>query len=194
MQKILDSNFFNRPTVAVAKDLLGKFLVRRYRSKTIACMITEVEAYDGRHDKASHAHRGKTVRNFPMFGTAGQWYVYFTYGMYWMLNIVTREENYPAAILIRGVYGISGPGRLTKKLKIDGRFSGLPATAKTGLWIEGRGYRLRDGYIYPLSPRLRSGLRKDDFQRPLKIKKGPRVGVAYAGRYWAKRHLRFWIV
>ena len=66
-------------------------------------MITEVEAYDGPRDKASHASRGLTPRNAPMFGEAGRFYIYFTYGMHWMLNIVTGKRGYPAAVLIRGV-------------------------------------------------------------------------------------------
>ena len=87
-------------------------------------MITEVEAYDGFADRASHAARGKTPRNAPMWGKAGAWYVYFVYGVHEMLNIVTREEEYPAAVLIRGVEGISGPGRLTKKLAIGRALNG----------------------------------------------------------------------
>lgn len=171
MRKELNQRFFNRHTVAVAKDLLGKFLVRRYRDKMVAYMITEVEAYDGFRDRGSHASRGKTKRNFPMFGAAGHWYVYFTYGMHWMLNIVTREKKYPAAILIRGVDGVAGPARITKFLKIDKRFNNLPADRKTGLWIEDRGVKVS----------------------PQKIKKGPRVGIRYAGPYWAKRNWRFFL-
>lgn len=172
MRKILRRNFFNRPTVKVAKELLGKFLVRRQRGKTLALMITEVEAYDGFLDKASHASRGKTARNAPMFGPPGYWYVYLTYGMHWMLNIVTREKNYPAAILIRGIGGINGPARLTQFLKIDKNLNDLPANKKTGLWIEDRGVRIA----------------------PTKVKKTPRIGVDYAGKYWAKKLRRFVIV
>ena len=94
-------------------------MVRRSRKKTVAYMITEVEAYCGLEDKAPHAHKGKTKRNEPMFGSADHWYVYLIYGMYQMLNIVTSPKNYPAAILIRGLEGASGPGKLTKKLKIN---------------------------------------------------------------------------
>jgi len=109
MHKILSQKFFqNENTVKIAKSLLGKFLIRRFKipRKSVHCevmMITEVEAYDGFKDKASHAHRGKTERNKIMFGSAGHWYVYFTYGIHWMLNIVTGPKEYPAAILIRSV-------------------------------------------------------------------------------------------
>src|SRR3989344_3016714 len=134
MKKILPQSFFNRPTVLVAQELLGKFLVRRVGKRKIAVMITETEGYDGFKDKASHAHRGKTARNSIMFGEAGHWYVYFTYGMHWMLNIVTGPEKYPAAILIRGVEGINGPARITKALHINKLMNGKLADRETGLW------------------------------------------------------------
>src|SRR3989344_2477039 len=108
---VLGKKFFDRPTLAVARELLGKYLVRKRGKKVEKFIITEVEAYDGFKDKASHASRGKTLRNAPMFGNAGIWYIYFTYGIHYMLNIVTGSKNYPAAILIRGVRGINGPAR-----------------------------------------------------------------------------------
>ncbi len=171
MKKILSRVFFERPTIHVARELLGKFLARRHRGSTIVAMIADVEAYDGFRDRGSHASRGRTTRNAPMFGPPGHWYVYFTYGMHWMLNIVTREEGYPAAILIRGIQGANGPARLTKKLKIGGRMNGERAEQRSGLWIEDRGVRIRRS----------------------EIKSGPRIGVSYAGPYWAQRRLRFWI-
>jgi len=172
MSKIISLTFFqNKNTVQIAKNLLGKFLVRRYRGKTTAYAITEVEAYDGFKDKASHAHRGKTERNKAMFGPAGYWYVYFTYGMHWLLNMVTGPKNYPAAILIRSVSGIRGPARLTKTLHIDKNFNGQPANSKTGLWIENRGVKIK----------------------PNRIESAPRVGVDYAGLIWSKKKYRFTI-
>lgn len=176
-KKKLTKEFFNRPTLAVAEALLGKFLVRKWRGREIVVMITEVEAYDGFKDRASHASRGKTVRNAPMFGKPGRWYVYFTYGMHWMLNVVTREAGYPAAVLIRGrvIVGksgepvaVTGPARLTKFLKIDGKLSGLPADVKTGLWIEDRGVAVQKK----------------------KTRRVPRVGIDSAGKYWAAKHWR----
>ena len=137
-------------------------------------MITEVEAYYGFQDKASHAHRGKTARNAPMFGEAGRWYVYLTYGIHWMLNIVTGPKDYPAAVLIRGVRSstfdklLNGPAKLTKFLKIDKRFNNLPATRKTGLWMEDRGVKFAESAI----------------------KRASRIGVDYAGD-WAKKKYRF---
>lgn len=171
MQKVLKQDFFNRPTLKVARDLLGKFLVRKIGRKEIACMITDVEAYVGHRDRASHASRGKTKRNAPMFGKAGYWYVYFTYGMHWMLNIVTGREEYPAAILIRGVQGISGPARITKFLKIDKKLNGKLASKNTGLWIENRGVKIASHMV----------------------KRGKRIGVDYAGE-WKNKLWRFYFI
>ena len=175
MRKILAKQFFNRPSVKVAKDLLGKYLVRRSPvgggKKEIALVITEVEAYEGFRDKASHAHRGKTARNKIMFGEAGQIYVYFTYGIHWMLNIVTGKKDYPAAVLIRGAGEIKGPARLTKFLKIDKKLNTKPLGKKAGLWIEDRGLKI--------SARA--------------IKKTPRIGVEFAGKFWARKPYRFLI-
>lgn len=176
-QRVLDANFFDRSALAVARGLLGKYLVRRLPAvrhgvgrKTTALMITEVEAYDGFHDKASHARRGETARNAPMFGPAGHWYVYFTYGMHWLLNVVTGRRGYPAAVLIRGVAGLSGPARLTKALRVDKAQNGKRASRATGLWIEDRGMRIPS----------------------IKIRRAPRIGVDYAG-VWAKKPYRFYL-
>jgi DNA-3-methyladenine glycosylase len=168
MKKVLTLRFFDKPTLVVAKNLLGKFLVRRRGGKEISLMITEVEAYDGLEDKASHASRGRTERNKVMFGKAGRWYVYFTYGMHWMLNIVIGPKNYPAAILIRGTDKISGPARITKFLKIDKKFNDKPANRKTRLWIEDRGIKIM----------------------PSQIERTKRIGVDYAGK-WANKPYRF---
>lgn len=169
MSKVLTQKFFSRPTLDVAEDLLGKFLVREIRRKKIEAMITEVEAYDGFDDRASHASRGMTPRNKPMFGSPGVWYVYFVYGMHHMLNIVTREEKFPAAVLIRSVESVSGPGRVTKHFQITRVFNKQPATKKSGLWIEDR------GTIIP----------KDAINRT------PRIGVQYAGEEWVGKPWRF---
>lgn len=165
---MLKKDFFDRPTLTVARELLGKYLCRKRGGRTEAFMITEVEAYDGPHDRASHASRGRTARNEPMFREAGIWYVYLVYGMHWMLNIVTGGKDYPAAILIRGIEGTSGPARLTKALKIGKGFNGKRAARDTALWIEDRGVRV---------PRSR-------------IRRTPRIGVDYAGE-WAGKEYRF---
>jgi DNA-3-methyladenine glycosylase len=169
--QLLSQKFFNRPTLRVARELLGKYLVRKQNGKTTAYMITEVEAYNGFSDKASHAHRGMTPRNTIMFGSPGVCYVYFTYGMHWMLNIVTGKKGYPAAVLIRGVEKISGPARVTKALGIDRRLNGKPLRKENSIWIEDRGIIVRAS----------------------QIKRSPRIGIRYAAEY-IEKPWRFYLV
>lgn len=121
MAKRLDRDFFNRPTVTVAQELLGKIMV----FGAAGGIITETEAYVGQDDPACHAARGKTPRNAVMFGPAGLSYVYFIYGMYHCLNFVTEEDGIAAAVLIRGIHLIeppplllNGPGKLCRHLGI----------------------------------------------------------------------------
>lgn len=132
-------------------------------------MVTETEAYDGHGDRASHASRGETPRNSTMFGMPGKFYVYFVYGMHEMLNIVTGPKGYPAAVLIRGVVGATGPGKLTKYLEIKRTMSGKKAIPESGLWFEDRGIKID---------------RKN-------VKRTPRIGVSYAGPVWSKKKYRF---
>lgn len=148
MHKPLAPTFFDRPTTEVAKDLLGKFLIREYEGYHWTLMVTEVEAYDGPEDKASHAHKGRTQRTEPMFAHAGIFYVYLVYGMHWMLNVVTGPKGYPAAILIRSalimlptgaIEHVDGPAKLTKFIKINKEFNALKAIEQNGLWFEDRG-------------------------------------------------------
>jgi DNA-3-methyladenine glycosylase len=165
---IVTASFFEHDARAVAKDLLGKYLVRRVNGKTSAYKIVETEAYLGSEDLASHARFGITKRNAVMHGPGGHWYVYLTYGMHYMLNIVTGPAGKPQAVLIRAVEGINGPARLTKALKIDKRLNGKPATKASGAWIEDRGEKVN----------------------PRHIKRTPRIGIDYAGE-WAKKPFRF---
>ncbi len=166
----LGAAFFARDTLAVARDLPGRVLCRRLGPRRVTRLrITDVEAYDGPEDRASHARAGRTARTEVMFGPPGRWYVYLCYGIHWLLNIVTREEGYPAAILIRGLEGMAGPGRLTRALAIDGRLNRAPATPASGLWLEAG----------------------DGPPAPAAVTAEPRVGVAYAGPLWAGRPWRF---
>lgn len=118
--KILDLDFYSRDTVQVAQDLLGKILVFGPHKG----IITETEAYVGQGDPACHAAKGLTPRTKPMFGPVGHAYVYFIYGMYYCLNIVTEAEGFPAAVLIRGLWipdaalHLNGPGKLCRHLGI----------------------------------------------------------------------------
>ncbi|PJA37048.1 MAG: 3-methyladenine DNA glycosylase [Candidatus Zambryskibacteria bacterium CG_4_9_14_3_um_filter_42_9] len=168
-RKRLNSTFFNRKTLIVAEELLGKYLVRKSGDQILSEMITETEAYTGGHDLASHSSKGRTKRTEVMFGKAGTIYVYFVYGMYYMLNIVTEETGYPSAVLIRGTQNFKGPGILTRSLNIDATLNNKPLGKQSGLWIEDRGKII-----------LKS-----------KIKKAPRVGVSYAGPIWANKKYRF---
>ncbi|MGD9719815.1 MAG: DNA-3-methyladenine glycosylase [Pirellulales bacterium] len=164
----MTNDFFARPALTVAKELIGKTLVRRTGRRQVACLIKETEAYIGPHDLACHGSKGRTPRTEVMFGPAGFWYVYFIYGIHWMLNVVTNDVDHPAAVLIRGAGEWTGPARLTKALAIDKRLNAQPATPAAGLWIEDRGVTIPRGGI----------------------QRTPRIGVDYAGP-WAARPYRF---
>jgi len=150
--------FYTRPTVAVARALLGQRLVRTWNGQRLAGRIIEVEAYTGLDDAASHAYRGRTARNAPMFGPPGHVYVFFIYGMHWMFNVVARPENAQpsaGAILVRALApeeGLdvmrerrrgcpdhlltNGPARLAQALAIDGSLSGMDLCNHPEICIE----------------------------------------------------------
>ena len=133
----LDYAFFHRACPEVARDLVGKVLV--YREK--ALRIRETECYCGEDDTACHASRGRTRRTEVMYASAGTVYVYLCYGMHWMLNIVTGEENHPEAVLIRACVEADGPGRLTKRLGITGEENRSSVVTSEDLWIGDDGFR-----------------------------------------------------
>lgn len=137
--RVVSPEWLKGDTVECARALLGMTIVREFRGRRLEAIITETEAYDGLEDKASHAHRGRTPRNTVMFGPPGRWYVYLCYGLHRMLNVVTGPEGFPAAVLIRGVGDIHGPGRVTRFLRVSQACSGRTATPHSGLWIEDRG-------------------------------------------------------
>jgi len=141
---ILSRNFYKRPVQTVARELLGKRLVRQIEGNFAAGYIVEAESYDGEQDQACHARCGRTHRNAMMYGEAGRAYVYFTYGMHWMLNCVCGNDGYPAAVLIRAIHPVEGfdlmsknrpgikeslwcdgPAKLTKALEITGELNGI---------------------------------------------------------------------
>jgi len=141
--RILPRIYFNRPTLTVARSLIGKYLVRSINGRMLAGKIVEVEAYVGPQDKACHASKGRTQRTDVMFGPGGVAYVYLIYGMYHCLNVVTEREEFPSAVLIRAIELdgelIDGPGRLCRALEIDRRLNLVDLTIGESLWFEDRG-------------------------------------------------------
>ena len=164
----LNRKFFNRSTVAVAKELLGKYLCRRINGKIMKARIIETEAYCGKRDLACHSSKGLTPRTKIMFGPPGYAYIYLIYGMYHCFNIVTREQGCPEAVLIRGCELANGPGKLCRELKIDKKLNGVDLAKSKEIWVEDYG------------------------EPPGKIMKGKRIGVEYAGK-WKNKMWRFWV-
>ena len=170
MNRRLPNSFFQRDVLEVAPELLGKILVRKSNNGIIEkFQITEVEAYSGNGDLACHASKGKTQRTEVMFREGGLVYVYLIYGMYWMLNIVTGKENDAEAVLIRGIEGISGPGRVGKALQLDKTFYGENLFNSNRIWIENA--ESIENYITT-----------------------PRIGINYAGEPWVSKPWRFVLI
>jgi DNA-3-methyladenine glycosylase len=174
--KRLPRSFYDRDTVAVARDLLGKHLVHRLGGVERIGRIVETEAYLGPHDLAAHSARGLTPRTRVMFGPPGHAYVYFVYGMHWCLNVVTQAEGKASAVLLRALEPVKN---------VEGRTQG-PALLCRAMGIDGRlnGHDLLDGSLFVAAPREEGELR---------IVRRPRIGVDYAGHHWARRLLRFYV-
>lgn len=164
----LGFEFYNRDVLEVAPELVGKTLARAFDDKTIQrFIITEVEAYRGEEDLACHASKGRTPRTEVMYNRGGLVYVYLIYGMHWMFNIVVGGPNNPQAVLIRGLEGCYGPGRLTKKLSIVRDFYGEDLVNSQRIWVE-------------------------DNRSTFEVKSAPRIGIDYAGE-WASKPWRYYI-
>ncbi|HEY6201316.1 MAG TPA: DNA-3-methyladenine glycosylase [Candidatus Binatia bacterium] len=180
-------SFYAQPTIHVARQLLGKYLVRRHPDGTTVGKIVETEAYVGPHDLACHAAKGRTARTEVMFGPPGHAYVYFIYGVYYCLNIVTEEVGHASAVLIRSLEPIegidlmqqrrrlddlrklaSGPGKLCLAMAIDKTLNGADMSRGNVLYVEDRN------------------------EPPPKIAATPRIGVDYAGK-WKDKPWRFLI-
>ncbi|HKQ35612.1 MAG TPA: DNA-3-methyladenine glycosylase [Nitrospiraceae bacterium] len=170
--RVLPRTYFNRPTITVARSLIGKYLVRAIDGRTLAGKIIEVEAYVGPDDKACHASKGRTKRTEVMFGPGGVAYVYLIYGMYHCLNVVTEREEFPSAVLIRAIEIdgdlIDGPGRLCRAMQINRTLNRADLTTGELLWFEDRGAVVKKGEVLAY----------------------PRIGVDYSGE-WAKKLWRF---
>ena len=167
--------FYDRDTILVAKELLGKYLVRVTSGTERVGRIVEVEAYLGPHDLAAHSARGRTKRNEVMFGPPGFAYVYMIYGMHFCMNVVTEPQGHASAVLLRALEPIrglacatNGPALLCKAMGIDKRLNGHDL--------------LSDELL----------IATDGARRRFRVVKRPRIGVDYAGA-WARRHLRFYI-
>jgi DNA-3-methyladenine glycosylase len=198
--------FFAQPTLQVARELLGARLVRIEDGRRLAGYITEVEAYVGEEDLGCHARAGRTPRTRVMYGPPGFIYMFFSYGMHWMLNFVTEPEDCPAAVLIRGVFpcrGIdviaarrslqprpswaNGPGKVCRSFNIDLSFNGVDmCSPKASLYVE-KGIPIPDSTV----------------KNNLGVTKGPRVGLNKVPEPWKsipwrlsiqdiRPHLRAW--
>lgn len=191
MGDILERAFFERPATEVAPELLGALIVREINGQCMRAVVVETEAYQGMEDKACHASRGKTKRNAVMFGEAGHAYVYFTYGMHWMLNVVCDDMDLPAAVLIRALvpldgleamrarrernFGkpgwLNGPAKLCQALEIDGALNGADVCDKAnGLWFE-KGFDLKADIV----------------------KQSARIGIGYATEPWLSLPWRWYV-
>ncbi|HEX4896281.1 MAG TPA: DNA-3-methyladenine glycosylase [Solimonas sp.] len=171
----LPRDFYDRDTVAVARDLLGRHLVHRVGGQARIGRIVETEAYLGPHDLAAHSSRGLTERTRIMFGPPGHAYVYLIYGLHHCFNVVTEAEGHGAAVLLRALEPVAqlegrtqGPGLLCKAMGLDRRHNGLDLCGESLFLLPGT----------PVPPR--------------RIVRRPRIGVDYAGA-WARRLLRFYI-
>ena len=180
----LSRNFYNRPTLTVARELIGARLVRILDGVILVGLITETEAYISEKDLACHCKAGRTPRTQVMYGEPGHAYVYFTYGNHWMLNVVTEREGLPAAVLIRAIQPVEGaevmsarrmgrdtfgPGKLCQAMGITKSENGVDlAETTSGLWLEA-------GVKVPNQA----------------VTKGPRVGLNSTPEPWLSKPWRF---
>ena len=166
MGKKLDYDFYHRPCLVVARDLVGRILVHKMPDGTIYRLrISETESYCGEADTACHAHKGRTKRTEVMYMEAGTIYVYLCYGMHWLLNLVTGEKEEPEAVLIRACVDADGPAKLTKYLKITGELNRSSILGEE-LWVEDDGFTC-------------------------KVETAKRIGIGYASQEDQNRLWRF---
>lgn len=140
---VLLPSWFARSANELAPLLLGKILCRKTEDGVLRMRITETECYFGEEDTACHAHHGRTPRTDVMYGEGGRAYVYLCYGIHSLLNLTTGPNGHPEAVLIRGVEGIAGPGRVTKYMQIDRSMNKMLLIPDNGLWLEDDGTVLK---------------------------------------------------
>lgn len=170
--KRLTREFYIKPALKVAQELLGKYVIRKIKGKEISGKIIETEAYIGPRDKASHAYGGKvTPRNKAEYLIGGHIYIYLVYGMHWQFNVSTAGEGEPECVLIRALdkKEAFGPGKLCRYLKLDKSFYGEDLVKSKRIWIEDRKEKIK----------------------PEEILTTARIGIDYAGPYWSRRKWRF---
>lgn len=170
----LSEEFYHRDCLEVAPELVGKVLVRTLEDGSrLRLRISETEAYRGEEDTACHAHKGRTRRTEVLYHESGKIYVYLCYGIHWLLNIVTGEKETPQAVLIRACVDADGPGKLTKYLKVNGRFNDTSILNQEELWVED------DGKRYQIVTDTRVGIgyaSEEDQKRLWRFKMGSELG------------------
>jgi DNA-3-methyladenine glycosylase len=180
----LPRKFYNRPTLIVARELLGAKLIHISNGKKLVGLITETEAYFGFDDLASHAKAGRTIRTDPMFGEAGHAYIYFTYGNHWMLNAVTEKEGFPAAVLIRAIQPIEGIELMMKRRQGRDTFGPGKLTQALGVTIS-------QNYVDLTEPtsklRIEAGIKIPNKSVTI----SPRVGLNQTPEPWLSMPWRF---
>lgn len=184
----LPRSFFARPTLTVARELLGQRLVRVLNGRRVAGLILETEAYIGETDLACHARVGRTARNAAMYGPPGHVYMYFTYGMHWMLNFVTEAEGFPAAVLVRALLPQEGLATLRRRRHglADAHLTDGPAKLTQALGLTGRQNRLD-----VCAPAARLFVEPQPVLPAAAVVCGPRVGIAYAPEPWLSQPWNF---
>ncbi|MFH1657247.1 MAG: DNA-3-methyladenine glycosylase [bacterium] len=175
---LLGRDFYTQPAIKVAKDLLGTFVVRKWRGKEIVGKIVETEVYPDTNDKASHSYLGRrTTRNEAEYLIGGHVYIYLVYGMYWQFNITTGLAEMPECVLIRALEPLTkencanGPGKLCQYLKLNKSFYAEDLTASARIWL----------------------LPQKEIIKPARIVATKRIGIDYAGTYWANRKWRYYL-
>jgi len=174
----LKKSFFIRPTLTIAKDLLGKYLIRKIGNKKLVGKIVETEAYIGPQDRASHAYGGKiTPRNKTEYSEGGHIYIYLCYGIHWQLNITTNLADRPECVLIRALEPVektknlaNGPGKLCRWMKLNKSFNGEDLVKSKRIWLEDRGIKIKKSDVVATT----------------------RIGIKYAGS-WARKPWRFYL-
>ena len=183
MNKRLSRKFYTQPTLKVAKQMLGKYIIHKIKDKKLIGKIVETEAYIGPKDKAAHSFGGrKTKRNIAEYLVGGHIYIYLVYGMYWQLNISTGKEGKPECVLIRALEPLypksytlnpnitNGPGKLCRWMKVNKNHYGIDVVTSKKIWLEDRGDKIKSNRIVA----------------------SKRIGIDYA-QEWAEKSWRFYI-